>query len=99
MQLRGEDIEAIITLFSKIEPEKFIMRELDCVASLISYTHRGTTVANLATQLFFDIAVQNRPYPKELVEVAIDKLISTIRIVIDSSLRLHYIQKAYETLS
>ena len=27
----------------------------------------------LQIQLFFDIAVQNKPYPKELVEIAIDK--------------------------
>lgn len=57
MQLRPEDIEAIIELFSKIEPEKFIQKEIECVASLIAYMHRGTNVASLASQLFFDIAV------------------------------------------
>jgi len=57
MQLRVEDIESIIVLFSKIEPEKFIVKEIECVASLISYLNRGSNIANLACQLFFDIAV------------------------------------------
>ena len=48
MQLRNEDIESIITLFSDIPPEKFILKELECVASLISYMSRSTNIPSLA---------------------------------------------------
>jgi hypothetical protein len=48
---------------------------------------------------FFDIAVQNRPYPKELVELAIDKLIGTVRIEQEGALRVGFVQRAFYTLN
>lgn len=98
-QLSVSELESIIRLFSAIEPEKFILREIECLSSLISYANRPPQAVQLQTQLFFDIAVQNRPYPKELVEIAIDKLIGTVRIAQESPLRIGFILRAYETLS
>jgi hypothetical protein len=97
-QLCVTELESIIRLFSGIEPEKFILREIECLSSLISYGNRPAQAVQLQTQLFFDIAVQNRPYPKELVEVAIDKLIGSVRTAQEGPIRLAYIKKAYDTL-
>ena len=78
LQLSFTEVESIIRLFSGIE----------CLSSLISYGNRPTQAVQLQTQLFFDIAVQKRPYPKELVEIAIDKLIGSVRTAQEGAIRL-----------
>ena len=43
--------------------------------------------------------MQNRPYPKELVEIAIEKLIGTLSIAQEGALRVGFIQRAFDTLN
>jgi hypothetical protein len=49
-------------------------------------------------ELFWDIAIQKRPYQKDLVENAIDKLISLLKMQ-EREPKMQYISHAYECLS
>ncbi len=46
-QLSVTELESIIRLFSGIDPEKFILREIECLSSLISYGNRPTMAVQL----------------------------------------------------
>lgn len=53
-------------------------QEIECVAKLIQYCQRQTPAVLKAAALFFEIACLVRPYPKEVIESAIDKLIGLL---------------------
>jgi hypothetical protein len=55
------------------------MQELETVSSLIAYAQRGTKSAEFSAEFFWAIATQQKPYPKNLVEAAIDKLINLVK--------------------
>jgi hypothetical protein len=77
IKLRNDDLALIIDLFSTtIQPEKFMRQEVECVSKLTQYTQKNTTSVAKAIDLFFDIACQVRPYPKQIIELSIDKLLS-----------------------
>ena len=56
-KLSQDDTERIIRLFyTRIQPEKLIVQELDTVSSLIAYASRGTKASEVAAAFFWDIA-------------------------------------------
>jgi hypothetical protein len=56
-KISQDDTERIIRLFyTRIQPEKLIIQELDTVSALIAYASRGTKASEIAAAFFWDIA-------------------------------------------
>jgi hypothetical protein len=79
VKLMNEDLTLILELFSTtIEPERFMRQEIECVSKLMQYCQRSTSAVSKALDLLFDVACQARPYSKDIIELAIDKLLSLL---------------------
>ena len=79
IKLRIEDIAIFMELFTTtIQAEKFMRQEIECVAKLCLYCQRLSDASQKAIDLLYDIACQVRPYPKDIIEIAIDKLLGLL---------------------
>jgi hypothetical protein len=76
---RNEEIEILVRKFETVPPDDFVQKEIECVYELSKYSYKQLTFNKLAVDLFWDIAVQERPYKKQVVEMAIDKLLELIK--------------------
>lgn len=98
-KLNSDDTERIIRLFAdRIQPEKLVLQELETVSALIAYASRGTKSAEISAEFFLAIATQQKPYPKNLVEPAIDKLINLVKAQ-ERDVKIKFIDQAYQSLS
>lgn len=99
IKLKVDDIGLIIDLFANsIAPEKFVRQEIDCVSKLTQFCQRMTTASFKACQLFWDIACQVRPYPKEIIESSIDKL-KELLMNQEREIKMEYLDKSFDSLT
>lgn len=67
------------------------------MSKLTQYCQRATVATNKAAKLFFDISCQVRPYPVEIIEIAMDKLINLL-LHQERSMKIEYINLCYDRL-
>lgn len=79
VMFKQDEIEMLVKRFSQIPPDQFVEKEIECVYELSKYSYKQQTFSVEAASLFWDIAVQERPYKKQIIEIAIDKFIDLIR--------------------
>jgi hypothetical protein len=76
---RNEEIEILVDKFASVPPEQFVDKEIECVYELSKYSYKQANFSTRAANLFWEIAIQKRPYKKQIVELAMDKFIELIR--------------------
>lgn len=79
MIFKHEEIELLVEKFSKVPPNEFVEKEIECVFELSKYSYKQANFQVKSANLFWEIATQQRPYRKQIVEIAIDKFIELIR--------------------
>jgi hypothetical protein len=94
-QLSVTELESIIRLFSAIEPEKFILRENECLSSPLS-AMRTDLPKPCSCRLHFSSISQCKtdPTPRSWWNLP-----STSWIVQEGALREGFVQRAFETLN
>ena len=76
---RNDEIEILVERFASVPPEQFVDKEIECVYELSKYSYKQANFSTRAANLFWEIAVQIRPYKKQIVDLAMDKFIELIR--------------------
>jgi hypothetical protein len=79
IMFKNDEIEMLVERFAQVPPEQFVEKEIECVYELSKYSYKQASFSVRAAQLFWDIAVQERPYKKQIIEMAMDKFIDLIR--------------------
>jgi hypothetical protein len=76
---KGEEIDHLINKFVSVPPEQLIEKEIECAYELTKFSYRKTSYSEKAAQLLWEIAINQKPYKKQLIDLALDKFIDLIR--------------------
>ncbi|CDW78148.1 ubiquitin carboxyl-terminal hydrolase family protein [Stylonychia lemnae] len=79
IMFKQDEVEMLVQRFSEVPPDQFVEKEIECVYELAKYSYKQQTFSVRAAKLFWDIAVQERPYKKQIIEIAMEKFIDLIR--------------------
>ena len=79
IMFKNDEIEMLVARFAEVPPDQFVEKEIECVYELSKYSYKLASFSVRAAQLFWDIAVQERAYKKQIIELAMDKFLDLIR--------------------